>query len=107
MDLGSGQALMVPGTSTPKYDVSNWDDVLDCFEADYSKFGVIDAVISNVGIPRLESVDTEIGEVWQAESIRSRDSQALPTEVPSCSATRRGEGRFPDGRWGTVVLLPI
>ena len=49
-----------------KCDVSNWDDVLDLFEAGSRAFGRIDAVLSNAGVSReadftADKVDPETG----------------------------------------------
>lgn len=51
-----------------KCDVSNWDDVLELFQAGHMEFGGIDAVLANAGVNEVgnlleESFDVETGKL--------------------------------------------
>ncbi|KAF5586544.1 NAD(P)-binding protein [Fusarium pseudoanthophilum] len=62
-------------------DVSNWDQILDLFEAGYKKFGVIHSVLSNAGINTNEDllddmIDAQTGRL-RPPSLKSIDVNLL------------------------------
>jgi NAD(P)-dependent dehydrogenase (short-subunit alcohol dehydrogenase family) len=59
-------------------DVSNWDQILDLFEAGYKKFGVIHSVLSNAGINTNEDL---LDDIIDAQTGRLRPPSLKSIEV--------------------------